>query len=334
MTFAGTSENADHRRRGFTLVELLVVIAIVGVLLSLLLPAVQSAREAARRASCTNNLRQLGVAMQNFHDTNGYLPPGRNGPPPHIFSAQAYLLPFVEEGSLQGQIDFDQSPTTVVIGGVVYSGAANAWAGAQAVPVLQCPSDTEPGRVYGSDYGATNYVANVGSGRIDVGTITKSDGVFFRESHVGFNQITDGTSHTVAFSERMLGPGTTYAAGTPLPGQFVGLYILELFSASPVSDTNCGQPTNGSWYAARGAKWILGNYGNTLYNHHLAPNANTWDCMNLPQQQGYLAARSYHREGVNVLFCDSSVRFVDDTISISLWQAIATRAGEEIVEGF
>ena len=110
---------------GFTLVELLVVIAIIGVLVSLLLPAIQAAREAARRSSCTNNLRQLGIAMQNCHDTQGRLPPGRGGPPPQIFSPQAYLLPYVEEGSLDGMIDFNQAPTTVVVGGVPFSGAAN-----------------------------------------------------------------------------------------------------------------------------------------------------------------------------------------------------------------
>jgi prepilin-type N-terminal cleavage/methylation domain-containing protein len=151
-----STTNSTPPRRAFTLVELLVVIAIMGVLVSLLLPAVQSAREAARRASCTNNLRQLGIALQNFHDTNGHIPAGRGGPPPKIFSPQAYLLPFVEEGSVQGLIDFDRAPTTVVVAGVPYSGSYNKPAAIQAVPVLQCPSDTEAGRVSISEFGATN----------------------------------------------------------------------------------------------------------------------------------------------------------------------------------
>jgi prepilin-type N-terminal cleavage/methylation domain-containing protein/prepilin-type processing-associated H-X9-DG protein len=321
------------KRNAFTLIELLVVIAIIAVLIALLLPAVQAAREAARRSSCTNNLRQLGIAQQNCHDTSGSLPPGRGGPPPQIFSPQAYLLPYVEEGSLEGRIDFAQAPTTVVVGGVPFSGAANKPAACEAVSVLQCPSDTEPGRVVGSDFGATNYVANTGSGQIDAGTIDKSDGVFFLESHVTFKHITDGTSHTAAFSERMLGPGIK-VTGPALPGQLAGVYVLELFNSAPVSDANCAQPSNGNWYEIRGAKWILGNYGNTLYNHHLTPNAPQVDCMNLPQQKGYLAARSNHNQGVNVLFCDSSVRFVDDTIDASLWRALASRAGEEPTEGF
>lgn len=320
-------------RRAFTLVELLVVIAIIGVLVALLLPAVQAAREAGRRSSCLNNLRQLGIAMQHCHDATGSFPPGRGGPPPQIFSPQAYLLPYVEEGSLQGQIDFNLAPTTVVVGGVFYSGAVNKPAACEAVPVLLCPSDVEPGRVTGSEFGATNYVACTGSGKIDAGTIVKSDGVFFLESRIGMKHITDGTSHTVAFSERGLGPGQKLTS-TSLPGHLAGVYVLELFNSSPVSTENCGQPANGSWYEARGAKWILANYGNTLYNHHRTPNTSHWDCMNLAQQKGYMAARSYHPGGANVLRCDGSANFVHGEIDDVLWQAVATRNGEEIVEGF
>jgi type II secretory pathway pseudopilin PulG len=309
-----------------------VVIAIIGVLVSLLLPAIQAAREAARRSSCTNNLRQLGIALQNCHDSKGHLPPGRGGPPPQIFSPQAYLLPYVEEGSIEGMIDFNQAPTTVVVGGVPFSGAANQPAASQVVPVLTCPSDPERGRVSGSTFGATNYAANAGSGAVD-GSIAKADGVFFFESHVGFKNITDGTTHTVAFSERPLGDGVEYASPN-LPGQLTGIYVLELFNTSSVTEANCQQPTNGSWYEIRGAKWILGNYGNTLYNHHYTPNAPQWDCMNLPQQKGFLTARSNHFGGVNVGLCDGSVQFLADNIDLQVWRAIATRAGEEVVEAF
>ncbi len=224
------------------------MIAIIGVLASLLLPAVQAAREAGRRASCTNNLRQLGVALQNFHDANLSFPPGRGGPPPRIFSPQAYLLPHVEEGSLQGQIDLTQAPTTVVVGGVFYSGAYNKPAASEIVPVLQCPSDVTDGRVPGSDYGATNYAANTGSGMIDSGTIRDADGVFYYESKVAFKNLLDGSSHTAAFSERMLGNGVDLAV---LPAAEGALYILELNSSSPVSVANCQSAANGDGYGAR-----------------------------------------------------------------------------------
>ena len=132
---------------GFTLVELLVVIAIIGILISLLLPAVQSAREASRRAACDNNLKQLGLALHQFHDTNGRFPPGRGGPPPTVFSPQADLLPFVEQNGLYGQLDLTAAPTPLVIAGVTYSGATNNAAAIQAVGVLQCPTDPAAGRV-------------------------------------------------------------------------------------------------------------------------------------------------------------------------------------------
>jgi prepilin-type N-terminal cleavage/methylation domain-containing protein/prepilin-type processing-associated H-X9-DG protein len=319
-------------RAGFTLVELLVVIAIIGALTALLLPAVQSAREASRRAACGNHLRQLGVALQNFHQSQRRFPPGRGGPPPKVFSPLAYLLPYVEEGSLQARIDLSSAPTTVVVGGVPFSGATNLPAAREAVAVLQCPSDMFSGRVPGSTYGATNYVASTGSAFVD-GNIWPGDGVFFGESHVRFRDLSDGSSHTAAFSERMLGNGE---AVSTLPPNQTGLYILEISNSFPLDETSCASPssggTSGGWYETRGAKWILGNYGNTLYNHHYTPNAPQWDCMNLPQQKGYMSARSYHPEGVNVLFCDGSVRFVFDAIELRVWRAIATREGVETLD--
>jgi prepilin-type N-terminal cleavage/methylation domain-containing protein/prepilin-type processing-associated H-X9-DG protein len=314
---------------GFTLVELLVVIAIVGVLMALLLPAIQSAREAGRRTACINHLKQLGIAQQGFHDAHGRFPPGRGGPPPKIFSPQAYLLPYVEEGSIEQQIYFDLAPTPVVIAGMFYSGAENKPAASTPVPVLQCPSDVTVGRVPGSDYAATNYVACSGSGTVNEGSLTAADGVFFKESKITFKNLLDGSSHTAAFSERMLGTGQP---ATTLAPELSASYILELKSSSPVSPANCQVESNGLWYKERGAKWILGNYGNTVYNHYHVPNAVAWDCMNLPQQQGYLSARSYHLGGVNVLFCDGSVRFVTDEIALEVWRAWGTREGSEALD--
>jgi prepilin-type N-terminal cleavage/methylation domain-containing protein len=143
--------NPDRNRAargsaGFTLVELLVVIAIVGVLMAL--------------TACGNNLRQLGLALQQFHDARGQFPPGRGGPAPTVFSPQAYLLPYVEQGGLHGQLDLKSAPTNLTIAGIPYSGATNAAAAAQAVPILQCPSDPVAGRVQGSTFGGTNYVAS------------------------------------------------------------------------------------------------------------------------------------------------------------------------------
>lgn len=306
----------------------MVVIAIIGVLMALVLPAVQAAREASRRGSCANNLKQIGLALHQFHDAQQQFPPGRGGPGALVFSPQAYLLPFVEQNGLYNKLDLNSAPTKLVIAGVTYSGDANAAAAAEAVGLLQCPSDPASGRVPGSTFGGTNYVASSGSGAIDNGTLVRADGIFFRMSNVRFRDLMDGTSSTVAFSERTLGNGMALATSIP----YDGLYILELGKNVDVSVANCATKGTGGWYSQRSAKWILGNYGNTLYNHFYTPNSTNWDCMNQAQQKGFLAARSYHPGGVQVLLCDGSVRLVADQVEAALWQGMATRAGREVVE--
>jgi prepilin-type N-terminal cleavage/methylation domain-containing protein/prepilin-type processing-associated H-X9-DG protein len=317
--------------RAFTLVELLVVIAIIGVLVALLLPAVQAARESARRSACFNSLKQVGLALQHFHDAQRHFPPGRGAPAPRVFSPHAYLLPYFEEGSIALQIDYAQAPTSLVIAGVPYSGMANSGAANSVVPVLQCASDPAGGRVPGSTYGGTSYAACTGSGTVGSGTLVKSDGVFFLGSAISFRNLTDGSSHTAAFCERMLGNGQSLAATAVSNSE---PYILELASGYSVSPTTCDASSSGNWYSTRGAKWILGNYGNTLYNHFYPPNSTHWDCMDQTQQKGLFGGRSNHPGGVNLLLCDGSARFVDDQVDLKLWQALATRDSNEAVESF
>jgi prepilin-type N-terminal cleavage/methylation domain-containing protein/prepilin-type processing-associated H-X9-DG protein len=332
MPIRRTRSSARGPLRGFTLVELLVVIAIIGVLVALLLPAIQAAREASRQTGCSNNLRQFGIALQNFHQSKKRFPPGRGGPVPKVFSPQAYLLPFIEEGSLEGRIDFTLAPSTIVVAGMTYPGTVNRPAAAEVVPVLLCPTEPIQGRIPTTStivFGPTSYVASSGSGGVD-GDIWPADGVFFGQSEVRYKDLVDGSSRTVAMSERKLGNGVVVSAGS-LPAD-ASLYILELSNANPVSDASCGSLSAGGWYRERSGKWILGNYGNTLYNHYYPPNAPQWDCMNLPQQKGYLAARSYHVGGVNVLFCDGSLRFVVDEIDLAVWRALATRDGAETID--
>ncbi len=189
--------------RGFTLIELLVVIAVIGVLVALLLPAVQ----AARRAACRNNLKQLGLASHLYHDAHGAFPQGRRAAAPGVFSAHAFLLPFVEQANLRRRIDYSAAPTTYSIPGTTFDGATNYAAATTAMPVFLCPSDAGGGRVSGSPFGATNYAACVGSGTVAAGSLIGADGVFFRGSAIGFRDLTDGASHTAAASERTLGPG-------------------------------------------------------------------------------------------------------------------------------
>ncbi len=313
-----------RRRFGFTLVELLLVIGIITVLVGLLVPAVQKAREAAARVACSNNLKQIGLALHQHHNTYGQFPPGRGAPLPAIFSAHSYLLLFLEQDGLQQLIDFHSAPTTFSIaGGPTYDGSRNYPAAIKRVKAFLCPSDPRGDRVPGSPYGATNYAANSGSGARSLGSLTQADGVFFLGSTIGFRDLTDGSSQTAAFAERSLGPGQRLGA---TPGQL----ILERPPGSDPTPAGCGAEL-GTWNTERGAKWILGNYGNTLYNHYYPPNVAVWDCMNIQQQKALTAARSAHPGGVMVLFCDGSVQFIGDALVPDVWHALGSRAGGEVI---
>src|SRR3954468_1146308 len=139
------SARSSRARDAFTLVELLVCIAIIGILVALLLPAIQAAREASRRSSCGNNLRQLGVALHNFESAHHHFPAGRGDPIPSIFSAFAYLLPFIEQTTLRDRILFDQPPATFNVGAKIYDGSANLSVATATVTTFLCPSDSAMG---------------------------------------------------------------------------------------------------------------------------------------------------------------------------------------------
>jgi prepilin-type processing-associated H-X9-DG protein/prepilin-type N-terminal cleavage/methylation domain-containing protein len=316
-------------RAAFTLVELLVVVAIIAVLIGLLLPAVQKARESANRADCLNNLHQLGLAVHQYHDVYQVCPPGyRTGVtekypalPPFLlrWSALAELTPFLEQANIYNALDLT-IPLYSDPAGHVFP--QNRLAVSQSVSLFLCPSDRRTGAY--ADFGPTNYVACLGSGA-NGGARQTADGLFYNNSQTRLADIVDGTSNTAMMSEHLLGPGGPGVGDPALvdPREHYG----QIFALAPVSDAACQGVT--TWKADRGGKWADGEVEFCLYDHHSPPNARAYDCIAF--EFSWKAARSRHPGGVNVLFGDGSVHFMKNTIDSGTWGAVATRAGGEVI---
>jgi prepilin-type N-terminal cleavage/methylation domain-containing protein len=322
-------------RGGFTLIELLVVIAIIAVLIALLLPAVQQAREAARRTQCKNNLKQLGLALHNYADVHLVFPPGQLGYP-FVWSAQSQLLPYVEQVNLQNLLDYDVPPLLAFQSG--FNAAAvtqNDTAAKIRLPLLLCPSDGAA--VPNSAYGGISYPACVGSGNVfdadatNDGAHQNADGVIFAKSKIRFGSITDGTSNTVVFSEQLLGDGIDDRAP---PADDYRRRVIELPAAAQTTPAACAPASAPKWSGQRGAKWVNGHYADSMYNHFLRPNAGEPDCHNAFHNFAITSARSNHTGGVGVALCDGSVRFVSDSVDLFLWRAAAGRADGRVIAEF
>jgi prepilin-type N-terminal cleavage/methylation domain-containing protein/prepilin-type processing-associated H-X9-DG protein len=316
-------------RRGFTLVELLVVIAIIGMLVALLLPAVQAAREAARRSQCSNNLKQLGLALHNYESTYKVFPQGRNKYP-QVVSALARVLPYIEQANAYELVDPN---------GTLAVGGQNDLAARTQLSMFVCPSDAQRGQVPGSNYYGTNYAACNGTGVLEdaAGTITYptiagGNGVF-AQAPQRLADILDGLSNTAAFSESLIGDGAAVAS-MPTDARMISMVVLEVPGGNDPTPSAC-ESGAGVWNARRGEQWINGHFGNTLYNHYYTPNpANKWDCGNGSHNKALSTARSYHPGGVQILLCDGSARFLGESIALDVWRSLATRKGSEAVSAW
>jgi prepilin-type N-terminal cleavage/methylation domain-containing protein/prepilin-type processing-associated H-X9-DG protein len=340
------------RRRGFTLIELLVVIAIIAILMALLLPAVQQAREAARRAECKNHLKQLGIALHNYESTHRTFPPNLvPGGTNYRYSAGnwgvlAYLNPYLEQIAIYNLMNLN-APTYAPVAPFDIADPNNRIAAGTIVPLFLCPSDR--GQSVGSGYGVsalapTNYVANQGTGLKTTpagarhGSPYEADGVFFADSRVRIADITDGTSNTACMSESLLGDGAESAAGPTPPADIQRVYAW-LSPVDTMSDTACASPSLWNLQRRRQFAWYSGEIRCASYNHYYVPNINRWDCVsNAPSLGftaiGWKAARSPHEGGVHLLLCDGSVRFISENIHGPTWLALGTRAGNEIIGEF
>jgi prepilin-type N-terminal cleavage/methylation domain-containing protein/prepilin-type processing-associated H-X9-DG protein len=326
-------------QKGFTLVELLVVIAIIGILIALLLPAVQAAREAARRTQCVNNLKQLGIAFHHYHDACRALPPGgfmneypgapanANGEPSQLgYSVHARLLPYMEQAALAGLINFNFDWTAPM----------NLPAVSVNVTPFLCPSDSS--LMVPPSYGApNNYYCNYGTNLVygdpalsAPGTpnagMPQPNGVFYFDYAIKFAAILDGLSNTAAMSEKVTGDFNngiaTIKSDTFKPGTFPATAAQALSQCIAIDPTNLAY----QGYSAVGAPWILSYHSTTTYQHINTPNG--LSCM-YPPGRIMTTANSYHPGGVNLCMCDGSVRFASDGIDVFVWNSIGTRDGKE-----
>jgi prepilin-type N-terminal cleavage/methylation domain-containing protein/prepilin-type processing-associated H-X9-DG protein len=312
----------SRRNRGFTLVELLVVIAIIGILVSLLLPAVQAARAAARRIQCTNNLKQLTLAMHNYHDVMRAFPPASNH---RSISAHAFLLPYIEQSNVQDLVDFNSS----------YNHVNNAIVITRHIPIFNCPSD--PTTLVPFGWAGTSYRVNQGSGILnglpstDPSNINYNmpipNGAFIPRTYLRFADIIDGTSNTAAFSEHCKGDfnnGAVSKYDTFRPGTYPNTADEAVALCQNMDPNNLAN----QGVSDVGAPWLQAYHSTTIYFHVARPNFRS--CM-FPPGRIATTANSEHTNGVNVGFCDGSVKFIPEIIDIQTWRSLGSRDQKDYI---
>ena len=314
-----------RRRVGFTLVELLVVIAIIGVLIGLLLPAVQKVREAANRGKCMNNLKQIALACQNYHDINYAFPMASDTrTPPLYVGYQTQFIPllqYLEQENLYKQLYNGAVANNTYMGDLTYSAISPSSPSAIPLAILACPSDQLPSppttTLLQYYFGVTSYLGNIGGLTYGYG----DDGIFHDDgSTVSFSSITDGTSNTILFGERY-----NY---DPNWNTFVSVINTGWNPSFCASFSAWGTvfglgPPNGSGYYPLNSMLVLGN---PIWSTNITARE--------------FAFGSGHTHGANFAFCDGSVHFLSNGINSgvtlangeTVLQALCTRNGGEVVD--
>lgn len=332
------------RRSGFTLIELLVVIAIIAVLIALLLPAVQQAREAARRTQCKNNLKQIGLAVQTYQSSFSKIPPGGCINPASTsngsWSVHGRLMPNLEQGNFYAMINLSAGwSSQPVVSGF-------------RVPGYVCPSDAKANTARDTGNGIflypTTYGFNFGTWLIwDPNTLQGGDGMFHPNSNFDLSAVSDGTSNTLLASEVKSWQAYTRNGGPPSTATPVSAADVAVIADSGLKDRIQPATKDGTGHT----EWANAHCHHSGFTTTLSPNTNviytyggvTYDIDYNSRQEGShltspsyaaLTSRSYHVGIVNCVLMDGSVRSVSENINGLLWRSLGTRAGGEVVGEF
>jgi prepilin-type N-terminal cleavage/methylation domain-containing protein len=342
----GTARAARPGQRGFTLAEVLVVAGVAGIIVALLLPAVQSARERSRQVACGNNLRQLMLAAQGDQAAQGAFPVtsvisgdlvnGRLASISRSISPHRSLLAYIDP-AIFNKLDFNDATAPLENVAPTSNSEANRELLDASIPTFLCPSDRAP-------LGGNNYRANMGTGpglynprdfpqsvaELDPGNRT---GAWVNGNRLRPQEFRDGLSQTVMFSEKTIGDGNP-AVFTAYRDRFLSPVEINL-AGDAIRACRVYASQKPQWHDSySGTTWLYGGWSNTWYNHVVGPNSRIPDCSH-PQAfgggVGLYGARSFHPAGVYVALGDGAVRFVSDDIDLGVWRALSTRAGAEVV---
>lgn len=324
-----------RRHRGFTLIELLVVIAIIAVLIALLLPAIQMAREAARRSQCQSNLRQLGLALLNYVDTHQVFPMGdvQDDPAANFgavfYSGTSLLLPFMELQQLYEQVNYELTGTRP---DPSVTRPENSTVRGVTLSILLCPSDLE--NPLPSVGGGINYNVNRGATLVFFphpanAPLGDPNGLFWWNSRVRPRDVIDGLSKTAAFSERIIVDGNNGKV-TPDADIFTDSNSpMTLDEAVAVCEAIDMNDLANQFPLFMGAPWLHGQHA---YQHVSPPNARSCGWRHV--LRATMTASSRHPGGVHVASAEGSVHFVSNSIDLRTWRALGTRAGNETDQQF